>query len=206
MLVPDNKGGKSLVEIVLLLIASYLMGSIPFALIIGKQFFNKDLRRHGSGNLGSSNAFRVLGKKAGIVILVLDIFKGTVPVLLGHWLAPEYFHVFIFGLVAAIGHVFSIFIKFKGGKAVATSGGAVLGYNPILFIILLLAFLTTLKVSKYVSIASIVAAFTFVIASLFIQDWFMIVLSIIVCILVVVKHISNIKRIRNGTEPKIKFM
>lgn len=195
-----------MVEIVLLLIISYLIGSIPFSLLIGKLFYNKDLRHQGSGNLGSTNAFRILGKKAGFVILVLDIFKGTLPVLLGYWLAPEYFHVFIFGLVAAIGHVFSIFINFKGGKAVATSGGAVLGFNPILFIILLSAFLITLKFSKFVSLSSIVAASTFVIASLFIQDWLMIAFSIVVCVLVVTKHISNIKRIKNGTEPKIKFM
>lgn len=206
MLVPDNKGGISLIEIILLLIVSYLIGSIPFTLIIGKFFFNKDLRRHGSGNLGASNAFRILGKKAGIVILVLDLFKGTIPVLLGYWLAPEYFHVFLFGLAAAIGHVFSIFIKFQGGKAVATSGGAVLGFNPILFLVLLSAFLLTLKLTKYVSVASSVAAITFVIASLFLQDWLMIILSILVAILVITKHISNFKRIKAGTEHKIKFM
>ena len=206
MLVPDNKGGKSLVEIVLLLIASYLIGSIPFALLVGKIFFNKDLRKHGSGNLGASNAFRILGKKAGIVILTLDIVKGAIPVILGSWLAPEYFHIFIFGLAAAVGHVFSIFIKFQGGKAVATSGGAVLGFNPLLFLILLSTFLIMLKLTKYVSVASSVAAVMFVISSLFLQDWFMIILSIIVAILVITKHISNFKRIKAGTESKIKFM
>lgn len=195
-----------MLEIVVLLIISYLIGSIPFSLLIGKFAFDKDLRRFGSGNLGSTNAFRILGKKAGIIILILDILKGAIPVMLAHLFAPEYFHVFIFGLVAALGHVFSIFIKFKGGKAVATSGGAVLGYNPLLFLILVAAFLLTLKVSKYVSLSSIVAAVVFVIASFFIQDTFIIVLSILVMILVVFKHISNIQRIKDGTEPKIKFM
>lgn len=195
-----------MVEIVVLLIISYLIGSIPFSLLIGKFAFDKDLRQFGSGNLGSTNAFRILGKKAGIIILILDILKGAIPVMLGHLFAPEYFHVFIFGLVAAIGHVFSIFIKFKGGKAVATSGGAVLGFNPLLFVILLAAFLITLKISKYVSLSSIVAAITFVVASLFIQDTVMIVFSILVLLLVVFKHLSNIQRIKDGTEPKIKFM
>ncbi len=195
-----------MLEIVVLLIISYLIGSIPFSLIIGKFVYDKDLRRFGSGNLGSTNAFRVLGKKAGIIILILDILKGAIPVMLAHLFAPEYFHVFIFGLAAAIGHVFSIFIKFKGGKAVATSGGAVLGFNPLLFLVLLTAFLVTLKLSKYVSLSSIVAAVTFVIASLVIQDMLMIVFSVVVAILVVYKHWSNIQRIKDGTEPKIKFM
>lgn len=195
-----------MVEIIVLLIISYLVGSIPFSLLIGKFAFDKDLRKFGSGNLGSTNAFRILGKKAGIIILILDILKGAIPVLLGHLFAPEYFHVFIFGLAAALGHVFSIFIKFKGGKAVATSGGAVLGFNPLLFLVLLAAFLITLKISKFVSLSSIVAAVTFVIASLVIQDMLMIVFSVVVAILVVYKHRSNIQRIKDGTEPKITFM
>lgn len=195
-----------MVEIIVLLIISYLVGSIPFSLLIGKFAFDKDLRKFGSGNLGSTNAFRILGKKAGIIILILDILKGAIPVLLGHLFAPEYFHVFIFGLAAALGHVFSIFIKFKGGKAVATSGGAVLGFNPLLFLVLLAAFLITLKISKFVSLSSIVAAVTFVIASLVIQDMLMIVFSVFVAILVVYKHWSNIQRIKDGTEPKITFM
>lgn len=192
--------------IVILIIVSYLIGAIPFSLVIGKVFFNKDIRRHGSGNLGATNSFRILGKEAGFVILFLDILKGTIPVILGHIFAPDDFHVFILGLVAALGHVFSIFIKFQGGKAVATSAGAVLGYNPLLFIILLSVFLITLKLSKYVSLSSMVAAVTFLVASLFLQDWLMIIFAVIICVLVVVRHTSNIKKILNGTESKIKFM
>ena len=155
--------------IIILLLLSYLLGSTPFSLLIGIWFYKIDLRQHGSGNIGTTNTFRILGKKAGIVVLLLDMFKGALPVFAAMLLNVD-MHIFIPGLVAAIGHVYSIFLKFKGGKAVATSAGAVLAYNPLLFILLLSAFLITLKASKYVSLSSIVSAVLFFILSLVFRD------------------------------------
>lgn len=192
-------------NIILLLILSYLIGSIPFSLLIGKMFYKIDIREHGSGNIGTTNTFRILGKKAGIVVLILDIFKGAVPVYITILLAVD-IHIFIPGLISAIGHVYSIFLKFRGGKAVATGAGAVLAYNPLVFIILVSAFLITLKLSKYVSLSSIVAAIFFMFVSLLLQDPLIIAFAFILGLVIIVRHISNIKRIIDGTESKITFM
>ncbi|MCC4721616.1 glycerol-3-phosphate 1-O-acyltransferase PlsY [Salinicoccus sp. RF5] len=191
--------------IIILLVLSYLLGSTPFSLLIGLWFYKIDLRQHGSGNIGTTNTFRILGKKAGIVVLLLDMFKGALPVVAAMLLNVD-MHIFIPGLVAALGHVYSIFLKFKGGKAVATSAGAVLAYNPLLFIMLLAAFLITLKLSKYVSLSSIVSAVLFFILSLAFRDPLLIAFSFIIAVVIVVRHISNIKRIMDGTESKITFM
>ncbi|MHC0552266.1 glycerol-3-phosphate 1-O-acyltransferase PlsY [Salinicoccus sp. CNSTN-B1] len=189
----------------ILLIFSYLIGAIPFSLLIGKWFYKINLREHGSGNIGTTNTFRILGKKAGIVVLLLDMFKGALPVLIAIMIDTD-MHVFIPGLAAALGHVYSIFLKFKGGKAVATSAGAVLAYNPVLFIILLTVFLTTLKLSKYVSLSSIISAIVFFILSIVFRDYLLIAFSFIIMVVIVVRHSSNIKRIMDGTESKITFM
>lgn len=191
--------------IIILLVLSYLLGSTPFSLLIGLWFYKIDLRQHGSGNIGTTNTFRILGKKAGIVVLLLDMFKGALPVVAAMLLNVD-MHIFIPGLVAAIGHVYSIFLKFRGGKAVATSAGAVVAYNPLLFIMLLAAFLITLKLSKYVSLSSIVSAVLFFILSLAFRDPLLIAFSFIIAVVIVVRHISNIKRIMDGTESKITFM
>ena len=191
--------------IIILLVLSYLLGSTPFSLLIGLWFYKIDLRQHGSGNIGTTNTFRILGKKAGIVVLLLDMFKGALPVVAAMLLNVD-MHIFIPGLVAALGHVYSIFLKFRGGKAVATSAGAVLAYNPLLFIMLLAAFLITLKLSKYVSLSSIVSAVLFFILSLAFRDPLLIAFSFIIAVVIVVRHISNIKRIMDGTESKITFM
>ena len=118
-------------DIFLVLILAYLVGSIPSALWIGQIFYKTDIRKHGSGNLGATNTFRVLGKKAGIVVMVMDILKGTVATILPTLaLFPDSgVHPLVAGLVAVFGHMFPIFASFKGGKAVATSGGMLLGYH-----------------------------------------------------------------------------
>lgn len=193
--------------VILLLIFSYLFGSIPFSLFISKTFYKIDLREHGSGNIGTTNTFRILGKKAGIVVLILDLLKGAIPVSVAMLVSTDVdFPVVIFGVVAAIGHVYSIFLKFKGGKAVATGGGAILAANPIIFLVLIATFLITLKISKYVSLSSVFAAIALIISVMFTGDLFMIGFGIILGIIVIVKHISNMKRIKDGTEPKITFM
>src|SRR5699024_5427015 len=119
-------------------IIAYLLGSIPSGLIVGKLKYKIDIREHGSGNLGATNAFRVLGTKPGIVVVLADILKGTaatlVPLLAALYMDIEVSRLVI-GIFAVIGHTYPLFANFKGGKAVATSAGIILGVNPILFIV-----------------------------------------------------------------------
>ncbi|WP_152658034.1 glycerol-3-phosphate 1-O-acyltransferase PlsY [Oceanobacillus sp. CFH 90083] len=186
-------------------IIAYLLGSIPFALIIGKIGYKIDIREHGSGNLGATNAFRVLGIKAGSIVILGDILKGTLAVLL-----PQLFdanvYPLIIGIIAVLGHTYPIFAKFKGGKAVATSGGMILGINPVLFIIMIATFLLTLYLSKYVSLSSMITGVVAFFASLFFQNTGLTIVILILTIFVTYRHWANIKRIKNGTEPKITWM
>lgn len=194
-----------LITNIILFIFAYLIGSVPFALIIGKVFYNTDIRKHGSGNVGTSNTFRTLGKKAGIIVLLCDLFKGAFPVWIA-LLVHSDITVLFFGLVAALGHVYSLFLKFKGGKAVATGGGAILAYAPIVFIIILAVFLITLYTSKYVSLSSVVASIAFLIVSIFTMDIPLIIVAIILFVVITIKHLSNLQRIKEGTEPKVSFL
>lgn len=187
-----------------LLILSYLIGSIPFALIIGKTFFDIDIRNHGSGNIGTTNTFRILGKKAGIIVLILDFLKGMIPVYIAMLVNTE-LPLILVGLCAALGHVYSIFLKFKGGKAVATGAGVILAVQPVIFLILLTAFLITLYIFKYVSLGSIVGVTTLFILSLFTDDLTFKLVSLFLLIIIIYKHLPNIKRIMNKTEPKVKL-
>ncbi|EHT7839429.1 glycerol-3-phosphate 1-O-acyltransferase PlsY [Staphylococcus pseudintermedius] len=191
--------------LILLFIVSYLIGSIPSGYLIGKIFFKKDIRKYGSGNMGATNSFRVLGKPAGFAVTFFDIFKGFIVVFL-----PVLFNVEIHGLLvgifAILGHVYPIYLKFRGGKAVATSAGVMLAVNPILLLILAAIFFSILKLTKYVSLSSIIAAICCVIGSFFVSDYIMLITSFVVAILLIYRHMSNIKRIIKGTEPKIKWM
>lgn len=184
---------------------AYLLGSIPSALIVGKLGFKIDIREHGSGNLGATNAFRVLGVKAGIIVTVADILKGTLATILPLLLNIELYQLII-GLFAVIGHTYPIFAKFKGGKAVATSAGIILGINPILFVIMISTFLLTLYLSKYVSLSSMLTGLVTIIVSIFYQDIGLTIVIALLTIFVIYRHLENIKRIRKGTEPKIKWM
>ena len=196
--------------IVLMLILSYLIGAIPNGYVIGKVFFKKDIREFGSGNTGATNSFRVLGKPAGFIVTFLDIFKGFITVFFPLWfpvhaqgpISTFFTHGLIVGIFAIIGHVYPIYLKFKGGKAVATSAGVVLGVNPILAVI----FFGILYLTKYVSLSSIIAAISCVIGSLIIHDYILFGMSAFVSIILIFRHRSNIVRIFKGEEPKIKWM
>lgn len=200
--------------IVVMLILSYLIGAFPSSLVIGKLFFKKDIRQFGSGNTGATNSFRVLGRPAGFVVTFLDIFKGFITVFFPIWLPVHadgpistfFTNGLIVGLFAILGHVYPIYLKFKGGKAVATSAGVVLGVNPILLLILAAIFFLVLKTFKYVSLSSIVAAICCVIGSLIIQDYILLAVSGIVSIILIIRHKTNIVRIFKGEEPKITWM
>ncbi|MEQ6353245.1 glycerol-3-phosphate 1-O-acyltransferase PlsY [Lysinibacillus sp. M3] len=196
----------------LIILCAYLIGSIPSGLWVGKIFYKTDIREHGSGNLGATNTFRILGKKAGIVVTIMDVLKGTAAVLL---VALPVFsdvsiHSLILGLVAVVGHMFPIFAGFRGGKAVATSAGVLLGYSWPLFILLFIAFALTLKITKIVSLTSMIAALVALIYSIvyyFVTGDF--ALGILVACLftfIMYRHRANIARIKNGTEPKVKWL
>ncbi len=196
-------------QYVFILLMAYLIGSIPSGLIVGKVFYGIDIREHGSGNLGATNSFRTLGKKAGSVVILADILKGTVTIFLPMMFGSE-LHPLIPGIFAVIGHMFPIFASFRGGKAVATSGGILLGYDPILFISLVVVFLIGLKLSKYVSLSSIIVAIFAIIYSLinmlFTKDYLLFFVVALLAAFVIIRHRTNIKRIRDKTEPKVNWL
>ena len=200
--------------IVVMLVLSYLIGAFPSGLVIGKLFFKKDIRQYGSGNTGATNSFRVLGRPAGFIVTFLDIFKGFITVFFPLWfpvhadgvISTFFTNGLIVGLFAILGHVYPIYLKFNGGKAVATSAGVVLGVNPILLLILAIIFFSVLKIFKYVSLSSIIAAISCVIGSIIIHDYILLAVSGIVSIILIIRHKSNIVRIFKGEEPKIKWM
>ncbi|HAB7636401.1 glycerol-3-phosphate 1-O-acyltransferase PlsY [Listeria monocytogenes] len=196
------------INLILLSLLAYMIGSIPSGLWIGKIFYKKDIRDFGSGNLGATNSFRVLGIKAGSIVTVMDILKGTVATLLPFFFQLNVDHHFwlLTGAFAIIGHSFPLFAGFRGGKAVATSAGVILAYAPLLFVAALVVFLVTLKLSKYVSLSSMIGALAALIISLFMGDWILIVLVACIALFVIWRHRANITRIRNGEEPKIKWM
>ena len=200
--------------IVVMLVLSYLIGAFPSGLVIGKLFFKKDIRQYGSGNTGATNSFRVLGRPAGFIVTFLDIFKGFITVFFPLWfpvhadgiISTFFTNGLIVGLFAILGHVYPIYLKFNGGKAVATSAGVVLGVNPLLLLVLAIIFFGILKIFKYVSLSSIIAAICCVIGSVIIHDYILLGMSALVSIILIFRHRTNIVRVFKGEEPKIKWM
>ena len=200
---------------VLLILIAYVLGSIPNALWVGKTFKNIDVREHGSKNTGSTNAARVLGPKLGIFTLILDILKGALPTYLGIVLGADLLtrmtgidklDVIVIGMAAILGHTFSLFLKFKGGKAVATTLGVFLVLVPYAILILLVVFFVIFGLTKYVSLASIVSAVALPITVyLTTRHIPLTILGIIIGLLVIIRHKENIKRLINGTESKLTF-
>lgn len=191
--------------IALMFILAYLLGSIPSGLIVGKASKGIDIREHGSGNLGATNAFRTLGIKAGSIVISADILKGTLASALPLFMQLD-IHPLLVGVAAVFGHSFPIFAKFKGGKAVATSGGVLLFYAPFLFITMIAAFFLFLYLSKYVSLSSMLTGIYTFIYSIFTKDLFLIIVVAVLAGFVIFRHIANLKRILNKTEPKIKWL
>ncbi|KYG58731.1 glycerol-3-phosphate 1-O-acyltransferase PlsY [Planococcus maritimus] len=195
-------------NILLPVIIAYLLGSIPSALWIGKLFYNTDIRTKGSGNLGATNTFRVLGPKAGFVVTIMDILKGTAATLLPLVLTTDV-HPLILGVIAVIGHMFPVFARFKGGKAVATSGGILLGYQWPLFLLAVAVLLIALKITKMVSLSSIILALVSVVYTIIYTlntgDYLFFAVILTLATFIIYRHRANIARIRAGTEPKIKW-
>ena len=195
---------------ILLILLGYLYGSIPFALVIGKVFYNTDVRESGSGNLGGTNAGRVLGKKAGISVIVLDALKAVIIFYLSSYLSLK-FNLnpdikYLAGLACIFGHCYPIFAEFRGGKAVSTSLGYFLCIEP-LYAVAIVVFLLVLKISKYVSLSSISTALIVLCITPFLAVSITAKLCMLVAvILLVYRHKDNIKRIKNQTESKIQWM
>ena len=205
-------------EHILFLILAYLTGSFPSAVWVGKTFYNKDVREYGSGNAGATNTFRVLGKGAGIPVLMMDIFKG--------WLSVN-FILFVsesttlsdsaafelqlaFGIAAVIGHLFPIYTGFRGGKGIATLLGLLIGLNAIAAIASIGVFVIVFLISKYVSLGSILASLAFPFVVFVILDAKDVnasleLFSVFVPILTLITHQKNIERLIRGEENKVKF-
>ena len=196
---------------ILLILLGYLYGSIPFALVIGKVFYNTDVRESGSGNLGGTNAGRVLGKKAGISVIVLDALKAVIIFYLSSYLSLK-FNLnpdikYLDGLACIFGHCYPIFAEFRGGKAVSTSLGYFLCIEPLYAVVAIVVFLLVLKISKYVSLSSISTALIVLCITPFLAVSITAKLCMLVAvILLVYRHKDNIKRIKNHTESKIQWM
>ena len=199
-------------SLLLVLVGSYFVGGIPFSYLAGA-WKGIDLREHGSGNLGASNTFRILGAKIALVVLVLDIAKGFLPVLLARsWDVPgqEPIHELAAAVGAVVGHLFSPYLRFSGGKGIATSAGAFAALAPFAFACALAVFVIVFALKKIVSLASLSAVVTLPIAVYYTErlglapssnDVFY--ASIVVMLVVVWKHRGNIKRLAAGTEPKL---
>ena len=182
---------------------AYLLGSIPSGLWIGRKFFQIDIRQYGSGNLGATNSFRILGKKAGTIVLLMDLLKGSISVLLLKQMDLHGISPLIIALFAVIGHTYPLFANFKGGKAVATFAGVILAYQPVLFLIGLGIFILTLAISKMVSFTSMLTISIGVLLSLYFQDMVLTIIALVADIFIIYRHRTNIQRILNGTELKV---
>ena len=193
------------------IIIAYLVGSIPTSYILTKKIKGVDIRDYGSGNVGATNALRVLGTKFGVLALLLDMAKGAVPVFIAKSLGFADIWLIAIALTAIIGHIFTIFLKFKGGKGVATSAGVFIALTPASVGFALLIFIITVWLTRYVSLGSILAALTLFISELvanlrndFAQKEIL-ALIFVIALFIIIKHKANIKRLLAGNENKLSF-
>jgi acyl phosphate:glycerol-3-phosphate acyltransferase len=188
----------------LLLICSYLLGSVPTGLLLARAL-GVNIRETGSGNIGATNVYRTLGRKIGIITLIGDCLKGLIPVLVAKWLGLPDLWIAAIGLAAFLGHVYTVFLGFKGGKGVATALGVFLGAAPLSLLAGLVVFVLVLYKWRYVSAASIAAAAVVPIAVTVITGKpELIAMACIIAALIIFKHHDNIGRLRAGTESKFK--
>ena len=200
------------IEMLFAALIGYLLGSVPFALVIGKVFYHTDVRTVGSKNLGGGNTGRVLGAKAGLAVMTLDILKVSLAVLLASCFEDGELILIVAGLAAAIGHCYPLFARFKGGKAVATMYGFLFGlilcgHSVWIFLVPLIVFLIVLWLSKIVSLSSMVSA---VAATVFVWittgSWRIGAALMVFTVLIIVRHRKNIAKMVRGEENRIKWM
>ncbi len=198
-------------------VGAYLLGSIPTSVWYGIGYFGVDVRQHGSGNAGATNTFRTLGKRAGTVVMLIDILKGwtatCLALLLYYFNVIEYDQLLtykiVFGLVAIVGHIFPVFVNFKGGKGVATLLGMVLAVHSELALVCITIFIFTLLTSQYVSLSSILATLAFPVVSLLgvfgHPDTLLVIFGFVIFVMVVVAHQKNITRLLQGNENRVNL-
>ncbi len=195
-----------------LMLAAYLLGSMTFAVWIGQIFYGMDVREHGSGNAGATNTLRVLGKKAGISVLILDVLKGTGAVALAH-LSPyevyseQYVNLqLVLGISALFGHIFPVYAGFRGGKGIATLLGVVIAVNPLAAMYSSIIFVLVLIITRYVSLSSMIASIAFPVYIIFVEKTEFLALvtfSVFISVLVIITHQKNIERLIRREESKI---
>lgn len=199
-----------MVKLLIMLIVAYLLGAIPSGMWVGKLFFHKDIRQEGSGNIGTTNTYRVLGRTAGTTVMALDILKGALasgqvalfgaPMIHG-WAVNG----LLIGLAAILGNTYSIFDGFKGGKAVATSAGILAGYNFPFFLFASAVFASLVYLSSMVSVASMGAMTIITFTSLLLHDGILTTVAFVLTLFIFYRHRANIDRIMAGTENLVPF-
>ena len=207
----------SIAFLIITILAAYLLGSIPSSVWYGIGYFGIDVRKHGSGNAGATNTFRILGKRAGTIVMLIDVMKGWTATCLASLLfymgtigeTELLTYKILFGIIAIIGHIFPVFVSFKGGKGIATLLGMVLAIHPELASVCITIFILTLVASQYVSLSSILATLAFPVLSwlgVFGQpEPLLIVFGFVMFLLVVVTHQKNIIRLLNGNESRVNI-
>lgn len=199
-------------QLAALIVIAYFLGSIPFGFIAGKVFRGIDIRDYGSGNIGATNVFRTLGKGLGTAVFLFDTMKGAAAVMLAQMIVPgdhQAGWVIAAGLTAIVGHTASPFLRFKGGKGVATSLGVIVGMNPLIALVTFVIWVSLVAITRYVSIASLVASYSvptmmFLSEPLFHQKvpTSYAIFALVASTFILIKHRSNIKRLLNGTEAR----
>jgi glycerol-3-phosphate acyltransferase PlsY len=197
------------------ILLAYLIGSIPTSVWVGKLFYGIDVREHGSGNAGATNTVRVLGYKAGIPVMLIDVFKGWFAVQLvylfphGQYSADTVIYIEIaLAIAAVLGHIFPVYVGFRGGKGVGTLAGVGIALFPVALLIVLGVFILTLALTRYVSLSSMLGALVFPFAVIFITGQHhpgLLVLSVLVAVFVPLTHLKNIKRLVKGEENRFNF-
>lgn len=192
-------------KIALIILGCYLLGSIPFGYIAGKLFKKIDIRELGSGNIGATNVFRILGPSLASLVLISDICKGIFSIYLAQYFNIDNLLILtIAGLAVICGHDWSLFLGFKGGKGIATTFGVIFALNPIISILAIVVWVIVMIITRYASLSSILAVISIMIFTiLFKQPYEYIIFSAIIILLSIFKHKENIKRLRSGNERKI---
>jgi glycerol-3-phosphate acyltransferase PlsY len=190
------------------LLLAYLVGSIPFALVVGKLFYHVDVREHGSGNVGTTNVFRVLGKKAGVVVLVCDMLKGFIPAFIAAYFLRETnpWLVIVIAAAPVVGHMYSVFLRGSGGKGVATGAGVVLALVPLAFGVIAVVWVLLILITRYVSLASLVATLLVPVFVFALGDPLpYLIAALLVTVGIFWAHRGNIRRLLKGTENRVKL-
>jgi glycerol-3-phosphate acyltransferase PlsY len=194
------------------IIAGYLIGSIPFGLLVSLGIFKQDLRKLGSGNIGATNVLRNFGAKPFVAVLILDMGKGYAAVKIGQALGLSPTLALAAGMAAMVGHMWSVYLRFKGGKGIATGGGVIIAAYPWqVTVIVIGSFLVMLLITRIMSVGSITGAVAFPVSSFIFlggdmsQYWFHLTVAVLACVFAVYKHRENIARLIKGEEPRLKL-